>query len=139
MHRKNILCRTRILCMCMIWSQVTHSYPCWRYLWHACTGIFIGMKYKLWGLQPLFDTFFQFTHMCWMHVKVICACALKQTVSIFALITLYQQKVGKWVHVKFSCFSSVHTFIMILIYVKSTETKIWRFTKYQHDQHKRPR
>ena len=77
MHRKNILCRTRILCMCMIWSQVTHSYPCWRYLWHACTGIFIGMKYKLWGLQPLFDTFFQFTHMCWMHVKVICACALK--------------------------------------------------------------
>ena len=37
--QKNTLCGMRILCTYIIWYQLTHSYACWRLLWHIHTNV----------------------------------------------------------------------------------------------------
>ena len=66
----------------------------------------IGLKYKLWRLQLHFETFFLFTLICWMHVKFIWACALKDPIYIGAIRTLCWKTIGKWIHVEVCLFSN---------------------------------
>ena len=34
----NILCRTCVFCMYIVWCQLTHLHACWRHLWHVYTN-----------------------------------------------------------------------------------------------------
>ena len=64
--QKNIPCRTRVLYTYMIWCQVTNSYACWRYFWHARTNVRIFSGVRVFLRTMLYNNTVQY------HCQKIC-------------------------------------------------------------------